>query len=218
MEMRPFNILTPKTLLHERYRIVRLMGQGGMGAVYEATDLRLKISVALKQTLVSGAQFRKAFQREALLLASLRHAALPVVTDYFAEGDEQFLVMQFIPGPDLATQLAKRGQPFPVDQVLGWADQLLKVLAYLHRQQPPVIHRDIKPQNLKISSEGEIVLLDFGLAKGAAMQTQTGRGAASLAASSVFGFTPHYAPLEQIRASGTGPRSDLYALAATLYH
>ena len=140
MEMRPFNILTPKTLVHERYRIVRLMGQGGMGAVYEATDLRLKISVALKQTLVTGAQFRKAFQREALLLASLRHAALPVVTDYFAEGDEQFLVMQFIPGPDLATQLAKRGQPFPVDQVLGWADQLLKVLAYLHRQQPAVIH------------------------------------------------------------------------------
>jgi serine/threonine protein kinase len=210
MEVRPFDILPPKALLQERYRIVRLIGRGGMGAVYEATDTRLRISVALKQTMVGGAQFRKAFQREALLLARLRHAALPVVTDYFIEGDAQFLVMQFIPGPDLASQLARRDGPFPVGDVLAWADQLLRALEYLHSQDPPVIHRDIKPQNLKLAIGGEIVLLDFGLAKGAAAQSQV--------ASSVVGFTPLYAPLEQIRGSGTGPRSDLYALAATLYH
>ena len=87
MDIRPFDILLPKTLLQERYRVVRLIGRGGMGAVYEATDIRLKISVALKQTMVGGAQFRKAFQHEALLLARLRHAALPVVTDYFIEDD-----------------------------------------------------------------------------------------------------------------------------------
>ena len=96
MDIRPFDILSPKTLLQERYRVVRLIGRGGMGAVYEATDIRLKIPVALKQTMVGGAQFRKAFQHEALLLARLRHAALPVVTDYFIEDDAQFLVMQFI--------------------------------------------------------------------------------------------------------------------------
>jgi serine/threonine protein kinase len=200
MDIRPFDILSPKTLLQERYRVVRLIGRGGMGAVYEATDIRLKISVALKQTLVVGAQFRKAFQHEALLLARLRHAALPMVTDYFIEGDAQFLVMQFIPGSDLATQLAKRNSPFPVGDVLAWADQLLQALEYLHSQEPPVIHRDIKPQNLKQTAGGEIVLLDFGLAKGAAAQSQ-------LAGSSVFGFTPLYAPLEQIRGSGTSPLS-----------
>jgi eukaryotic-like serine/threonine-protein kinase len=212
MDIRPFDILAPKTLLQERYRVARLIGRGGMGAVYEATDTRLKISVALKQTLVAGAQFRRAFQREALLLARLRHAALPVVTDYFVEGDAQFLVMQFIPGPDLAAQLARRDGPFPVKDVLGWAEQLLRALEYLHAQDPPVVHRDIKPQNLKLTSGGEIVLLDFGLAKGAAVQSQLTGG------SSLFGFTPHYAPLEQLRGSGTSARSDLYALAATLYH
>jgi serine/threonine protein kinase len=212
MDVRPFDILPPRTLLQERYRVARLIGRGGMGAVYEATDTRLKISVALKQTLVGGAQFRKAFQREALLLARLRHAALPIVTDYFVERDAQFLVMQFIPGLDLATQLSKRDDPLPVDDVLDWADQLLDALEYLHAQQPPVVHRDIKPQNLKLTSGGQIVLLDFGLAKGAAAQSQI------VSSSSVFGFTPHYAPLEQIRGSGTSPRSDLYALAATLYH
>jgi serine/threonine protein kinase len=211
MNPHAFTILPPKTLIQGRYRVARLIGRGGMGAVYEATDIRLKISVALKQTLVGGTQFRRAFQREALLLARLRHPALPVVTDYFTDDDAQFLVMQFLPGPDMASLLAKRDAPFDLPTALGWADQLLGVLEYLHGQEPPVIHRDIKPQNLKLASDGAIILLDFGLAKGSAAQSQ-------VASSSILGFTPHYAPLEQIRSSGTGPRSDLYALAATLYH
>jgi hypothetical protein len=94
-----------------------------------------------------------------------------------------------------------------------WADELLKALAYLHSQDPPILHRDIKPANLKLTPQGEIILLDFGLAKGTAGQTSS-----VMTSRSVFGFTPNFAPLEQIQGTGTGPRSDLYALAATLYY
>jgi eukaryotic-like serine/threonine-protein kinase len=181
-------MLAPNTLIHDRYLIVDQIGQGGMGAIYEAIDQRLGNRVALKQTLVSGAQLDKAFEREAKLLASLHHPALPVVSDYFTDVGGQFLVMQFIPGDDLATLLHRHGRPFPPDEVLHWADQLLDALDYLHTQEPPVIHRDIKPQNLKLTPRGGIVLLDFGLAKGAVLQQSTGRMANSTAAPHVFGF------------------------------
>ncbi len=206
-------MLEPNTLLQNRYLIGRHIGQGGMGAVYEARDQRLGNAVALKQTLLGGEQFSKAFEREARLLAGLRHPALPRVSDHFNDVDGQFLVMEFIPGADLATMLDQRGGPFPLDQVLGWADQLLDALDYLHTQQPPVIHRDIKPQNLKLTARGEIILLDFGLAKGLNMALTQPDSAVS-----IFGYTAQYAPLEQIQGTGTDPRSDLYSLAATLYH
>src|SRR5262245_46246484 len=124
-------MLAPDTLIQQRYRIVRLIGQGGMGAVYQAVDQRLGNVVALKQTLVSdgaeqhAAALRRAFEREARLLAGLRHPALPRVSDYFADDTGQFLVMEFIPGNDLATMLATRGGPFPLEDVLRWAGQLL---------------------------------------------------------------------------------------------
>ncbi|GIV99397.1 serine/threonine-protein kinase [Roseiflexus sp.] len=205
-------MLAPDTLIHGRYRIIRAIGKGGMGAVYEAFDVRLQSPVALKQMIVEGEQLSRAFAREAQLLASLRHQALPRVIDHFVDDQGQFLVMEFIPGDDLATLLQKRGAPFPLDQALSWADTLLDALSYLHSQQPPVIHRDIKPQNMKLTPRGEIILLDFGLAKGAtAAQTRSMTG-------SIFGYTPQYAPLEQIKGSGTEPRSDLYALGATLYN
>lgn len=205
-------MLAPDMLVHGRYRIIRAIGKGGMGAVYEAFDLRLQSPVALKQMIVEGEQLSRAFAREAQLLASLRHQALPRVIDHFVDDQGQFLVMEFIPGDDLATLLQQRGAPFPVDQVLSWADTLLDALSYLHSQQPPVVHRDIKPQNMKLTPRGEIILLDFGLAKGAtAAQTRSMTG-------SVFGYTPQYAPLEQIKGSGTEPRSDLYSLGATLYN
>lgn len=205
-------MLAPDTLVHGRYRIIRAIGKGGMGAVYEAFDLRLQSPVALKQMIVEGEQLSRAFAREAQLLASLRHQALPRVIDHFVDDQGQFLVMEFIPGDDLATLLQQRGAPFPVDQVLSWSDTLLDTLSYLHSQQPPVVHRDIKPQNMKLTPHGEIILLDFGLAKGAtAAQTRSMTG-------SVFGYTPQYAPLEQIKGSGAEPRSDLYSLGATLYN
>ncbi len=204
--------LPPGTLVNQRYEIVRQVGQGGMGAVYEARDTRLGHPVALKQTLVTDAQYAHAFEREARLLAFLQHPNLPRVTDHFHDHTGQFLVMSFIPGDDLANLLHQRNGSFPLDMVLGWADQLLDALDYLHTQSPPVIHRDIKPQNLKLSPRGQLILLDFGLAKGALWQTRITSGG------SVMGYTPAYAPMEQIQASGTDERSDLYAAAATLYH
>jgi serine/threonine protein kinase/peroxiredoxin len=206
-------MLAPNSTLQNRYLVVRELGHGGMGTVYEAIDQRVSCVVALKQTLVgANTPAREAFQREAALLANLRHASLPKVMDYFSEGDGEFLVMEYIAGQDLAALLEKQQSAFPQDQVLAWADELLKLLDYLHTREPPIVHRDIKPANLKITSQGEIFLLDFGLAKGAAGQMATVRTSGS-----VHGYTPLYAPLEQIHGQGTDPRSDIYSLGATLY-
>jgi hypothetical protein len=201
-------MLEAGSIIQQRYQIVRLIGRGGMGAVYEALDRRLRNTVALKQMLGDAAENAEAFEREAQILAALRHTALPKVIDYFRDEAGRFLVMEFFGGADLAALQARHGGPFAAAEVLAWADQLLGALDYLHSRQPPVLHRDIKPQNIKLTPEGQVVLLDFGLAKG--------HGAGSPA--SFFGYTLQYAPLEQIEGSGTEPRSDLYALAATLYH
>ncbi len=210
-------MLAPKTILQGRYEIVRQIGQGGMGSVYEAKDQRLHSLVALKETLFTDESMQRAFEREAKLLARLRHSALPKVIDYFFEQTGQFLVMEFVEGDDMATRMERSGGKFPLAQVvpwvMRWADQLLSALEYLHSQDPPVIHRDIKPQNLKLTQRGDIVLLDFGLARGGLgdISTVSARG-------NVEGYTPNYAPLEQIRGSDPEARSDLYSLSATLYH
>jgi serine/threonine protein kinase len=201
------------TLLQNRYEIIKPIGQGGMGAVYLARDQRLSNTVALKETFFSDTTMLAAFEREARLLAGLRHTALPKVIDHFADHNGQFLVMEYITGDDLYDLIEENGHPAPLDEVLRWADQLLDALDYLHSQNPPIIHRDIKPQNLKLTSRNQIVLLDFGLAKGTRVEMTL-----SDSNSSIFGYTPSYAPLEQIQGSGTDVRSDLYSLAATLYH
>lgn len=201
------------TILQNRYLIHDKIGAGGMGAVFTATDQRFGSQVAIKETFFSDTALRRAFEREAQLLNSLRHPALPRVSDHFEEGNGQFLVMEYIPGEDLSEILDRNGGVFAVADVLLWADQLLDALDYLHSQKIPIIHRDIKPQNLKLTPRGQIVLLDFGLAKGSITDvsklTQT---------KSVFGYSRAYAPLEQIQGTGTDPRSDFYSLAATLYH
>ncbi len=201
--------------LAERYEVIGELGRGGMGRVFLATDRRFHKPVALKALFFSSDVLRRAFEREALLLNDLRHKALPVVIDYFAERSWHFLVMDFVPGEDLADALAARvdagAGPFAVADVARWTDQVLDALTYLHEHEPPIVHRDIKPQNLKLTPRGDVVLLDFGLAKGAAV-------AGTNAPASVAGFTPNYAPIEQIQGTGTDPRSDLYALGATLYH
>jgi len=206
-------MLTADTVLQGRYRIIRQLGQGGMGAVYEAIDERLDTTVALKETLFTDEKLRKQFEREARLLARMHHPALPRVSDHFNEADGQFLVMQYIAGEDLFGMLAQRNGPFPQSEVLLWADQLCDALDYLHTQDPQIIHRDIKPQNLKLTARGQIVLLDFGLAKGS-----PGQMSVVTTSASIFGYTPNYAPLEQVQGLGTDPRSDIYALAATLFH
>jgi eukaryotic-like serine/threonine-protein kinase len=206
-------MLASDTLLQNRYLIVRPIGKGGMGAVYLAKDQRLRSTVALKETFFEDEAMLKAFEREAALLANLRHSALPRVIDHFTEDKGQFLVMEFIPGEDLEEMLKAKGGAFSPAEVLGWADQLLDALDYLHTQEPQIIHRDIKPQNMKLTARGQIILLDFGLAKGTAGEMSKVAGTGS-----IMGYTPTYAPLEQIHSTGTDPRSDLYSLAATLYH
>lgn len=206
-------MLTEGTILQSRYRIVRQLGQGGMGAVYEAVDERLDTTVALKETFFAEEKLRKQFEREARLLARMHHPALPRVSDHFNEGDGQFLVMQYIAGEDLSEMLTVRNAPFAEAEVARWADQLCDALDYLHTQDPQIIHRDIKPQNLKLTARGQIVLLDFGLAKGS-----VGQLTAVTTSASIFGYTPNYAPLEQVQGKGTDARSDIYALGATLYH
>src|ERR1043166_4301373 len=206
-------MLSSETVLQQRYRIVRQLGQGGMGAVYEAVDERLDTIVALKETLFTDEKLRKQFEREPRLLARLHHPALPRVSDHFTEDAGQFLVMQYIPGEDLAAMLDAHKAAFSPDVVLRWAGQLCDALDYLHTQDPQIIHRDIKPQNLKLTARGQVVLLDFGLAKGSAGQMSVVTTSAS-----IFGYTPNYAPLEQVQGLGTDARSDIYSLAATLYH
>ena len=200
--------MTTDRIVHGRYRVVNCIGRGGMGAVYEAIDERLRIRVALKESFAREGELRDQFGREARLLASLRHPALPRVTDYFIEGDRSFLIMEYVAGPTLAGVLKfQEGKPFDRGQVVKWADQVLDVLVYLHSQDRGVIHRDIKPQNLKLTPAGGICLIDFGLAKA---RSDEGR--------SLHGFTRRYAPIEQIEDRGTTEQSDIYALGATLYH
>lgn len=196
-------MLTPGTSLQNRYRIKHLLGSGGEGAVYFARDERSNIDVALKECIIIDDRLLRQFERVARLLATLEHPALPKVYTHFSENNTQFLVMEYIAGDDLLQTRAKRGSQFSTDEVLEWANQLLDALEYLHSQQPPIIHRDIKPQNIKLAANGKVVLLDFGLSKHDASSVGIG--------------TLSYAPLEQILGQGTDARSDLYSLAASLY-
>src|SRR5687768_8418778 len=130
-------------ILQSRYRVLRELGRGGMGAVYEAVDLRLGHSVAIKQTLTEDEDLWSQFEREARLMARLSHPALPRVSDYFTEGNRAFLVMQLVEGNDLAEVLAQQPGPLPERVVIAWADQLLDALIYLHSHDWEVVHRDI---------------------------------------------------------------------------
>jgi serine/threonine protein kinase len=213
IEMSNPSALERGAILQDRYRIVRQLGKGGMGAVYEAVDQRLDTTVALKETFSVDERLRRQFEQEARLLAQLHHPALPRVSDYFTEGDRAFLVMQFISGADLAQIICQQPGPFPRATVIAWADQLLDALVYLHTRDRQIIHRDIKPHNLKLTSNGRIALLDFGLAKSQPADLST-----TVSSTSIFGYTRRYSPLEQIQNHGTTVRSDIYALGATLYH
>jgi serine/threonine protein kinase len=236
-------MLAINQILQERYRIVRQLGHGGMGAVYEAIDERFGTPVALKEILIelsnSASEKPKdlkmeAFEREAKSLAQARHEAIPYVRDYFSELNRQFLVMELVEGDDLAELLEKRGKPFPFEDIIHWADQLLDALDYLHNLKPPIIHRDIKPQNLKLSFRRKIKLLDFGIAK-------SGDRTSTINNKTFVGATLNYSPIEQILRvinptfrefiilkhkeeaekilnQDTDSRCDIYALGATFYH
>jgi serine/threonine protein kinase len=211
------------TVLRARYRIVELVGQGGMGAVYRAEDLRLEgRQCAVKEIqLEAGADFatqsREQFHREASVLARLDHPNLPKVSDYFSEGSRDYLVMDFVAGRNLREimdEARRRNQFLEEKQVRTWADQLCDALEYLHSQNPPILHRDVKPANIRLTPGGTLKLVDFGLVKLLApddSRTITilqGRG------------TIQYTPLEQYGGDTghTDVRSDIYSLGATLYH
>jgi len=216
--------LLPEHILRERYKIRQVVGRGGMGCVYQAEDLRLDGRLcAVKEIQPDQTaddetrhQTHLQFHREASVLARLDHPNLPKVSDFFSQDDRDFLVMDFVPGRDLKTIMdasRREGLQLPEDRILEWAGQLCDALAYLHRQNPPVLHRDIKPGNIKLTPGGLLKLVDFGLVKLLAPDDRTitviqGRG------------TALYTPLEQYggETGHTDVRSDLYSLGATLYH
>lgn len=202
--------LEKDTLIQNRYRIVEILGQGGMGSVYRAVDENLGIAMALKENLFTTDEYARQFRLEAVILANLRHPNLPRVSDHFVVGDQgQYLVMDFIEGEDLRFRMERLGMLTEDDAVhIGAA--ICDALAYLHTRKPPILHRDIKPGNVKITPDGHIFLVDFGLAKvyqSASQATTTGARA----------MTPGYSPPEQYGTARTDPRTDVYSLGATLY-
>ncbi len=213
--------MTLKTnqVLVERYRVLNLLAQGGMGAVYQAQDLALDRRVAIKQLQLDPLaseraveQTRQQFQREARVLASLDHPNLPHVIDHFAEAGFEYLVMNYVEGRSLS-EIVEDGQTgLDENQVLDWADQLLSALVYIHRNG--VIHRDVKPSNIRLTPDGKIFLVDFGLVK---LYDPDSPKTATI----MHGLgTAEYAPPEQYDAylGHTDARADIYALGATLYH
>jgi serine/threonine-protein kinase len=216
--------IEPGVILRERYKIYQIIGQGGMGSIFLAEDLRLEgRQCALKEVIHESSisdesleQAQEQFLREAQILARLDHPNLPKVSDFFSEENREYLVMDFVPGKDLRTLMheARRNKKFLSEgEVLGWSAQLADALDYMHRQDPPILHRDIKPSNLKLTPSGLIKLVDFGLVKVLASEEMTitilqGRG------------TALYTPLEQYGGDTghTDIRSDIYAFGATLYH
>lgn len=196
-------------LLHNRYRIVEILGQGGMGSVYRAVDENLGVDVAVKENLFTTDEYARQFRLEAVILANLRHSNLTRVTDHFVIGDQgQYLVMDYIEGEDLRQRM-ERINFLPDDEVILIGAAMCKALTYLHSRKPPILHRDVKPGNVKISPDGEIFLVDFGLAKVIQGSQVTTTGARAM--------TPGYSPPEQYGTARTDPRTDVYSLGATLY-
>jgi serine/threonine-protein kinase len=218
-------MLARGTTLRNRYRIIETIGQGGMGSVYLAEDLRLEgRKCALKAVRIDPntdpqlvSELQHQFSREASTLARLDHPNLPKVSDYFTENALDYLVMDYVAGKNLKEIMdeSRRHDRFLVEvEVLNWGKQLCDALEYLHTQATPVLHRDIKPSNIKLAPSGLIKLVDFGLVKvmvrddSRTITVLQGRGTAA------------YTPMEQYGEDDTHTdvRSDIYSLGATLYH
>lgn len=217
--------LPNNTILRQRYKITNIVGQGGMGSIYRAEDLRLPGRLcAIKEvqpdpssSVQQHKQAQEQFLQEASILARLDHPNLPKVSDFFNQDGRDYLVMDYVPGSDLR-QISQEswgtGKALTEEQVLNWAEQILDALIYLHEHEPPVLHRDVKPANIKLTPSNRIKMVDFGLVKlmeeddARTITVVQGRG------------TALYTPLEQYGGDSghTDVRSDIYALGATLYH
>lgn len=213
---KPRQQLTSGATLVNRYNIQDVIGVGGMGSVYRARDLHFPNVVKLvavkeminmapdplvRQTIVQN------FEREANLLATLNHPSIPRIYDYFSHDDRSYLVLEFVHGKDLETVISEANGFLAEDQVVSWAIQLCDVLAYLHSQKPDaIIFRDMKPSNVMINHNGDIMLVDFGIAK----TFQIGQKGTMIG-------TEGYSPPEQYRGEAT-PLADIYSLGATLHH
>ncbi|MFN2145265.1 MAG: serine/threonine-protein kinase, partial [Anaerolineales bacterium] len=197
------------SLLNERYRILEILGQGGMGAVYHAKDDNLDVHVAVKENLFTSDEYSRQFRREANILATMRHPNLPRVIDHFEiEGQGQYMVMDFIEGEDLRQRMDRVGSLMDEEVIIIGA-AICDALEYLHTRNPIILHRDIKPGNIKINPTGEVYLVDFGLAKIVDGSQVTTTGARAM--------TPGYSSPEQYGTARTDERSDIYSLGATLY-
>jgi serine/threonine protein kinase len=206
--------LDRRTLLHKRYLIQRTVGQGGMGAVYQAKDIKRQSICAIKEMSLSmvpaeeRSQAIQNFKIEAKLLWGLNHPNLPTFHGFFTENQRYFLVMEYIDGHTLEDLLERNGGPFPERRVLGWGRQLCDVLEYLHSHNPPIIYRDMKPGNIMLTRDGRIKLIDFGIAR--FFRTTSSQDTQLLG-------TPGFAPPEQYGKAQTDERSDIYSLAMTLF-
>src|SRR5713226_1991770 len=202
-----------------RYVIKKILGQGGMGAALLATDIRLDSKpVVIKELISDNAtdptrlqEDVRNFKREVATLAHLDHPLIPNVTDHFQEGSRYFMVQEYVEGENLEERMDRVNQPMKERDVLGYASEILDILDYLAQETPPIVHRDIKPANIIIGSKDKRAhLVDFGIARADVTRNAQHKQTSALG-------TPGYAPPEQYQGNAD-PRSDLYALAATMHH
>jgi serine/threonine protein kinase len=208
--------LQPGTMLQDRYSVMGTLGMGGFSSVYQARDLHFPTVTrlcAVKEMINLATDPRvhelavKSFEREASILATLNHPAIPDVYDFFTEQSRSYLVMEFIQGHDLEALSAEQNEKFPQDTVFDWMIQVCAVLAHLHQHKPqPVIFRDLKPSNIMLDPHGRIRLIDFNIAK---VFEEGEKG-------TMIG-TEGYSPPEQYRGESS-PEGDVYALGATIHH
>lgn len=202
------------TILHGRYRIERVLGSGGFGHVYLAVDLHTNQQYAIKEYLVTGSSGKAQLEHEARVLSQLHHPSLPAFQVAFDERGRYYVVLGYIEGSDLTDYIRvarQKNEVILLQRIMTWVLSVCDAVAFLHSQNPPIIHRDIKPDNIRIMPNGTAMLVDLGNAKAAA------DGARTLFFIRHQG-TPGYAPLEQYPGgSGTDVRSDVYALGGTLY-
>ncbi|MCD4785142.1 MAG: protein kinase [Candidatus Eremiobacteraeota bacterium] len=202
----------PDSLRQGRYEIVRQLGAGGMGRVFLADDTLMNFPVVVKEMLPlvitqnEKKYMEDRFKEEAQLLFRLKHQGLPKVMEYFTENESLFLIMEYVKGENLEEAAKKRpGGRISMDECLNWMGKILNVLKYLHSQDPPIIHRDIKPANIMLGDDGEVMLVDFGVARALAATTSTRVG------------TPGFASIDHFTGKFC-PASDIFSLGATFHY